>query len=577
MGYRQALGLVSSFVLVLSMAACTGPILPAVSLPSAAPTRAATLTPEPSLTPSPTLLPTIIPLNLPTESEMEAAFSRDWASLVARLESAPQGNPGIPAESEVVLVPRTARLAYVQSHLWPEIPVGEGGSGAVYVLYDYSRGSELGYLRDMSYSFSTETLEIISVLELFVEQDGQLQRAAALETTGGEGDTSLTGVVRSAVPAQDWIPGGAADLESRLEAAIGYACGIAMLPDLAYENQVNLLTFALDGPDWAGRRAAAETLGNMQPLPIASASFLVKALGDSEYKVAQAAEGALKGMIADPRVYALAVAGLGDPAAGVRKSSMRLLAALPERPAELLDQVMVLFNDEDIYVRQEARFWLAGCELREIIGLMVAELAGSDDERRSEAAQVLKSCGESAYSAAPALTAMLLDDNPDLREVAASGLANIADNSQTVVNGLTQAVHVETDSQALEAEIYAIKTLEGEAAAFALLKEALQSPLPDIRHSSCDSLISYTRTPGALELLVTALDDPDSGVRIAAAVALIYFGDDALPVVPKLIAMLADPEPSVSYQVSFALETITNQTFGEDAGLWNAWWEQNHP
>jgi len=576
MGYRQVL-LVSTFIMAFSLAGCTGRTPPAAPLPSAAPTRAATLTPAVTLTPTPTPLPAVMPLSLPSEAEMEAAFSRDWAALVTRLEAAPQGNPGIPAGSEVILVPRTARLAWVQSQLWPEMTTGAGGAEAVYLMYDLSRGRELGYLRDLSYSFSTETLEITSDLGLFVEREGQLQRVSALETTGGEGATSLTGVVRSAVPAQDWVPASAVELESQLETSIGYACGIAMLPDLAYERQLNLLTFALGGPDWAGRRAAAEALGNLQPHPIASAPFLVERLGDSEYQVAQAAEGALKVMLDDPRVVDLVVAGLGDPVAGVRKYSLRLLAAQPERPAELLDPVMLRFHDEDVFVRQEARSWLARCDPPEIVGLMVVELAGSDDERRSEAAQVLKSCGEPAYTAVPALTAMLLDDNAEMREVAASALSSIADSSQTVVDALTQAVRAETDSQAFAAEIYAIKSLAGEAAAFALLQAALQSPLPEIRDSACDSLIDYTGMPGALELLVAALDDPVSHVRITAAVTLIFFGDEALPVVPRLIAMLADPEPSVSYQVRFALETITNQSFGEDADLWTAWWEQNQP
>ena len=425
--------------------------------------------------------------------------------------------------------------------------------------------------------FSTETLEIISNLELFVEQEGLLQQVAELETTGGEGSTSLIDLVRNAVPAQDWIPSGAGEVESQLEAAIGYASGIAMLPDPGYERQVNLLTFALAGPDWAGRRAAAESLGNLQPYPIASAPFLVERLGDSESGVDRAAEDALESMMADPRVYALVVAGLENPVTGVRKFSLRLLSAQPERPAELLEPVMLLFHDEDVFVRQEARTWLERCDPREIVGLMVVELAGSDDEQRSEAAQVLSSCGELAGAAVPTLTAVLQDDNPEMRRVAAAALANISDSSQTVVNGLTQAVHAETDSQAFEAEIYAISRLTGDAAAFALLQEALQSPLPDIRHSVCNSMINYTKMPGALELMVSALDDPVSHVRIQAAVSLIYFGDAALPVVPRLIAMLADPEPSVSYQVRFALETITGQTFGEDAALWTAWWEQNHP
>ena len=400
---------------------------------------------------------------------------------------------------------------------------------------------------------------------------------AELETTGGAGSTSLTDLVRNAVPAQDWIPNGALEVESQLEAAIGYDCGIAMLPDPGYERQVSLLTIALVGRiGRAGvrpRRRWATCNHCRSPAP----RSWWKRLGDSEYEVDRAAEDALESMLADPRVYALAVAGLGHPVTGVREHSLRLLAALPERPAELLEPVMVLFHDEDVFVRQEARIWLERCDPRGIVGLMVAELAGTDDERRSEAAQVLNSCGESAYAAVPALTAMLLDDNPEMREAAASALASIADSSQTVVNGLTQAVQVETDSQAFEAEIYAISSLAGDEAAFAQLQEALQSPLPDIRHSACDSMINYTGMPGALELMVAALDDPISHVRIQAAVSLIYFGDAALPVVPRLIAMLADPEPSVSYQVRFALETITGQTFGEDAALWTAWWEQNHP
>ena len=529
------------------------------------------------LTPTPTLLPAVIPLSLPEESEMEAAFTRDWASLVDRLEAAPQGNPKIPAGSPIILVPRTARLAYVQSQLWPEMSAGAGGIDVVYVSYDYSRGRELGHQIYLTTQFTTVTLEIITNLELFVEQEGLIQRVAELETTGGAGSTSLTDLVRNAVPAQDWIPSGALEVESQLEAAIGYASGIAMLPDPGYERQVNLLTIALGGPDWAGRRAAAEALGNLQPHPIASASFLVERLGDSEFGVDRAAEDALESMMADPRVYALVVAGLGDPVTGVREHSLRLLSALPERPAELLEPVMVLFHDEDVFVRQEARIWLARCDPRGIVGLMVVELAGPDDERRSEAAQVLNSCGELAGAAVPTLTAMLQEDNPEMRRVAASALASISNKSQTVVNGLTQAVHVETDSQAFEAEIYAISSLAGDEAAFAQLQEALQSPLPDIRHSACNSMINYTGMPGALELMVAALDDPVSHVRTQAAVSLIYFGDAALPVVPRLIAMLADPEPSVSYQVRFALETITGQTLGEDAAAWTAWWEQNHP
>ncbi len=138
-------------------------------------------------------------LNLPSESDLEAAFKRDWASLIARLDAAPQGSPEIPAGSQVILVPRTARLAYIQSQLWPEMTAGAGGVDAVYVSVRFSRGQVLGYRLNYSMSVSTETLEIITNLELFVEHEGQLRRVATLETTGGEGATSVTELVRNAV------------------------------------------------------------------------------------------------------------------------------------------------------------------------------------------------------------------------------------------------------------------------------------------------------------------------------------------------------------------------------------------
>jgi HEAT repeat protein len=577
MGYRQVLGCLWIFMILFSLAGCAGPTPTAATLPSNAPTRAASLTPAPTLTPTPTLLPPVLPLSLPAESDLEAAFSRDWASLVSRLEAAPQGSPEIQSGSKVILVPRTARLAWVQSQLWPEMTAGAGGTDTVYISYNFTRGRELGHQLNYSMSFSTETLEIITSLELFVDHEGQLQQVAVLETTGGEGSVSLVELVRNAVPAQDWLPSEAVEIESQLEAAIGYACGIVLPSDLAYERQVSLLTFALDGPDWAGRRQAAEALGDVRPIAVASAPLLVEHLADSEYMVSHAAEKALEAMLADPRVYELAVAGLESPEALVRRSSLRILAKQTEGRAELLDTVMVLFHDPDSSVRSEAEYWMWPCEPTEIVDRMIAELAGPELERRQAAAQVLNICGSAASGAVHALVDLLQDEDPEMRRRAASALSGIGDRSQFIVDALIRTAHAEADDEAFGGEISAIHYLAGGESAFALLTEAMQSPQAKMRGKVCSLMMDYTDLPGALDLMVAALDDPDASVRIDAAVGLIYFNEAALPVVPKLIAMLADPEPSVSYQVRFALETITNQTFGEDAAAWNAWWEQNQP
>jgi HEAT repeat protein len=579
MGYRHKAGWIWICVMAFSLSGCGSPApISAPTLTVIPATRAATLTPEATLTATPTPLPVVIPLNLPAESDLEAAFNRDWAPLIARLEAAPQGEPQIPVGGKVVLVPRTARLAYIQSQLWPEMVAGAGGADRLYLSYDYTRGQVLGHRLNYSLSVSTETLEIITSLELYVERDGQFRQIAALETTGGEGATSLADLVRNAVPAQDWLSTEARTVEAQLETAIGYACGILLQPDLDYERQVALLSFALAAPDWAGRRQAAEALGDLRPIAVASATLLVEQLKDSDYNVAHAAEKALEAMLADPRVYELAVAGLEDPDAAVRRSSLRMLGRLPERPAELLDTVMTLFHDENSLVRSEAEYWLWPCEPLEIVDLMKAELAGSDDELRGAAIQVLGGCEEMAQSAVPALLDLLEDPNPELRWRAASALHSIGDRSQPVMDALIRAAGVETDPEAFAGEVSAVKYLGSEAAAFRLLEAALANPLARLRHAACDSLIDYTDVPGALDLMVSALDDPDSDVRIAAAIGLIYFDkEDTLPVVPKLIAMLADPDPSVSYQVSYALQEITGQTLGEDAAAWNAWWEQNKP
>ena len=338
------------------------------------------------------------------------------------------------------------------------------------------------------------------------------------------------------------------------------------------------MTFVLAGPDWAGRRAAAEALGELQPASIASAPFLVERLGDSDYNVAKAAESALEGMLADPRVVSMVVASLEDPNAAVRRFSLRVLGKLPERSAEMLEMVMLRFHDEDSGVRQEAESWLWVCEPPEVVDRMIAELGGPEAERRQAAAQVLDLCGGAASAAIPALVDRLQDEDPEMRQRAASALGSIEDRSQFIVDALTRAADAESDSEAFGGELIAINRLAGEEAAFALLEEAFKSPLAEMRRGACSLMTDFNNMPGALELMVAALDDPDSNVRIDAAIGLIYFDKEvALTAVPRLIAMLADPEPSVSYQVRYALETITGQTLGEDAAAWTAWWEQNKP
>ena len=77
----------------------------------------------------------------------------------------------------------------------------------------------------------------------------------------------------------------------------------------------------------------------------------------------------------------------------------------------------------------------------------------------------------------------------------------------------------------------------------------------------------------AMEPLTNALSDEVPEVRAAAASALGAIGDSYS--VEPLLSRLQDKDASVRRASADALTKITGQKFGEDAGRWRAWWEEN--
>jgi HEAT repeat protein len=63
-------------------------------------------------------------------------------------------------------------------------------------------------------------------------------------------------------------------------------------------------------------------------------------------------------------------------------------------------------------------------------------------------------------------------------------------------------------------------------------------------------------------------------LRGNAARALGQIGPEAREAVPALIQVLGDEYESAGGNAARALKAITGQDFGEDAGRWQEWWDE---
>ena len=161
-----------------------------------------------------------------------------------------------------------------------------------------------------------------------------------------------------------------------------------------------------------------------------------------------------------------------------------------------------------------------------------------DDGSRMELAQAL--VGRREDEATPAIEALLADDTPSVRALAATALGKRAP-SPTAAGALLQAAADESAPVRAEALTAA-------------------------------GLLGVTE---AAPVAAAALGDEDAEVRQAAAVALQFIGDDAA--VWGLIDALSDPEKGVRVSALVSLHALTHVQFGADRLLWRSWYEVEHP
>jgi hypothetical protein len=69
------------------------------------------------------------------------------------------------------------------------------------------------------------------------------------------------------------------------------------------------------------------------------------------------------------------------------------------------------------------------------------------------------------------------------------------------------------------------------------------------------------------------LGDEDAEIRRAAALATAM--KECRTLIPKLIALLRDPEPAVVRAAHVALKELSGQDFGPHPDDWSEWWRKN--
>ncbi|HEY1377138.1 MAG TPA: HEAT repeat domain-containing protein [Gemmataceae bacterium] len=279
-------------------------------------------------------------------------------------------------------------------------------------------------------------------------------------------------------------------------------------------------------------------------------------------------------------------AALGDPDLIVRGGAAAALVAVGPPAAGPVAQAL---RSGDVRARRGAVDVLARIDpAAETAGPLAGALCDEDEYVRRGAGPALGRVGSAAV---PALRAALRDHRPEVRRVAADGLAVAGPAALPAVDDLAATLaDVDADAGWAAAEALARvgpaslpalgAALRGSdpmvrsraATALGRLGPAARSELTDllglardaaadVRRAVAEAVAGIDRQPTTVAAVRGLLADADAGVRRAAAEALGHFGQPARAVARDLVRAQDDPDPDVGRAATQALLTL----IGEDA------------
>ncbi|MBL8850459.1 MAG: HEAT repeat domain-containing protein [Planctomycetaceae bacterium] len=166
----------------------------------------------------------------------------------------------------------------------------------------------------------------------------------------------------------------------------------------------------------------------------------------------------------------------------------------------------------------------AGCQGEDPVAARIAELQGTDRESRIAAADALRELGEPAATAVPALTSVLGDLHPGVRQSAARALGHMGDAGQSAVPPIEDLLD-DPELSVRMAAAWSLRELDpaGEKYVPVLIKA--------MREGEGGTIVAVGNLgpdgDWAVPTLTTLLQDRRPGVRRLAAEALGKIGPDA--------------------------------------------------
>jgi HEAT repeat protein len=305
--------------------------------------------------------------------------------------------------------------------------------------------------------------------------------------------------------------------------------------------------------DPAVRAHAAWQLGYWQrDVDEAVVPFLVEMLGDVPHEVSER-----DGIPARDWDSAAGRPGL---------AAQQALACMGEAAVGPL--IEALETSDKPWVRRRAILALAEMDGEGVAARLTAAISDSDTFIRKAAVVALGMRGTPPF--AKSLPRMAFGDSD-------AGVRDAAlDAMKRAPGGPAPALAEMLGEPEVEVRLWAVHVLGQlkEPAALPHLAKALGDEDAGVRRAAVGALC-WLGDPQAVDPLVGALGDADAGVRRAAAGGLGYFGDRRA--VGPLIEALGDRDAAVREAAATALESITEQDFGQDAEGWRTWWAKNVP
>ncbi|MFI5455793.1 MAG: HEAT repeat domain-containing protein [Isosphaerales bacterium] len=272
--------------------------------------------------------------------------------------------------------------------------------------------------------------------------------------------------------------------------------------------------------------------------------------------------------------------GLSDPEPTIRASAVFGFGLLGQSSKmDLPPELIAALSDESSSVRQATAKALKAVQLTPgVVPALIEALGSRDREVRFHAAEILERVGPGAEPAVPALLATMkepfdLEESKRTRDIAwrwdpacgaAKALGRIS-ASREVIAGLAAMLSSDVAERISSAAEGLGNVGPGAVAAVPPLIAAYDKALNSVQHRIGQSAIAAAlgriapksgSAPGAVAILIQALDSKDWTVRVGAAQALGQFGVDAAPAMPRLGALRQDSVNYVRDAATAALATI---------------------